>query len=98
MPESQVQKMRAKKLTPEQIEAMRARMTGKKQGPRTEETKRKIAEATKSSWQDEDHRKARIAALSEAQKKRYANMSDEDKDKMSAARKQAWINRKNKAK
>lgn len=98
MPESQVQKMRAKKLTPEQIEAMRARMTGKKQGPRTEDTKRKIAEAIKSSWQDDDCRKARIASISEAHKRRHAEMSEGDRLKFAEARKQAWITRKNKAK
>lgn len=79
MPESTKEKLRQKKASPETLEKMRLANLGKKHGQRSAETKAMMSESGKASWANPEHAKKRGEAISAALRKRYENMTPEQR-------------------
>ena len=94
MPESQKEKLRNKEFSNETREKM-SKAAKKRGAPKlSQESKNKISKKTAESWSNPEIAEKRGNAISDALKKRFASLSDEDKLAFREKRKKAWETRR----
>lgn len=97
VPESTKEKLRTKVVSDETKAKMSAAAKVKPKKPRSAETRLKLSDALKTSWQDSEARARRSASISEALKAKHASMSEDQKAAFSELRKRAWETRRTNA-